>query len=289
LTNKKRDWKQILSSLRNTRPKPRLDDKTLTSWNALMLKGFVDAYKVFGDKHYLEVAIKNAEFIMANQHREDGGLFHNFKNGKSTINGYLEDYATTIEAFLDLYEQTLDHKWLFTARDLANYTFDHFQDDTSKMFYFTSDEDANLVSRTIEYSDNVIPASNSIMAKNLFKLAHYFDNGHFSKTAMTMLNNVKPQIQEYAPGYSNWLDLMLNYAYPFYEVAIVGDDAFNKISELNSKYLPNIILAGNTKESNLPLLANRYVDDQTFIYVCVNKACKLPVLEVEKAFSLIMD
>jgi hypothetical protein len=289
LTNKKRDWKQILSSLRNTRPKPRLDDKTLTSWNALMLKGFVDAYKVFGDKHYLEVAIKNAEFIMANQHREDGGLFHNFKNGKSTINGYLEDYATTIEAFLDLYEQTLDHKWLFTARDLANYTFDHFQDGTSKMFYFTSDEDANLVSRTIEYSDNVIPASNSIMAKNLFKLAHYFDNGHFSKTAMTMLNNVKPQIQEYAPGYSNWLDLMLNYAYPFYEVAIVGDDAFNKISELNSKYLPNIILAGNTKESNLPLLANRYVDDQTFIYVCVNKACKLPVLEVEKAFSLIMD
>ena len=289
LTNKKRDWKQILSSLRNTRPKPRLDGKTLTSWNALMLKGFVDAYKVFGDKHYLEVAIKNAEFIMANQHREDGGLFHNFKNGKSTINGYLEDYATTIEAFLDLYEQTLDHKWLFTARDLANYTFDHFQDGTSKMFYFTSDEDANLVSRTIEYSDNVIPASNSIMAKNLFKLAHYFDNGHFSKTAMTMLNNVKPQIQEYAPGYSNWLDLMLNYAYPFYEVAIVGDDAFNKISELNSKYLPNIILAGNTKESNLPLLANRYVDDQTFIYVCVNKACKLPVLEVEKAFSLIMD
>jgi hypothetical protein len=82
---------------------------------------------------------------------------------------------------------------------------------------------------------------------------------------------------------------MLNYAYPFYEVAIVGDDAFNKISELNSKYLPNIILAGNTKESNLPLLANRYVDNQTFIYVCVNKACKLPVLEVEKAFSLIMD
>ena len=289
LTNKKRDWKQILSSLRNTRPKPRLDDKTLTSWNALMLKGFVDAYKVFGDKHYLEVAIKNAEFIMANQHREDGGLFHNFKNGKSTINGYLEDYATTIEAFLDLYEQTLDHKWLFTARDLANYTFDHFQDGTSKMFYFTSDEDANLVSRTIEYSDNVIPASNSIMAKNLFKLAHYFDNGHFSKTAMTMLNNVKPQIQEYAPGYSNWLDLMLNYAYPFYEVAVVGDDAFNKISKLNSKYLPNIILAGNTKESNLPLLANRYVDNQTFIYVCVNKACKLPVLEVEKAFSLIMD
>lgn len=287
LVSKKNKWKETLSSLRNKRPKPRLDDKSLTSWNALMLKGFVDAYKAFGDKHYLEVAIRNAEFIMDNQYREDGGLFHNFKNGKSTINGYLEDYATTIEAFLSLYEQTLDHKWLLTSRDLANYTFDHFQDDTSKMFYFTSDEDANLVSRTIEYSDNVIPASNSIMAKNLFKLAHHFEHEHFSKTAMTMLNNVKPQIQEYAPGYSNWLDLMLNYAFSFYEIAIVGDDAFNKISEINSTYLPNKILAGNTKESNLPLLSKRYVDNETLIYVCVNNTCRLPVSEVKKALSLI--
>ena len=287
LVSKKNKWKQALSKLRNKRPKPRLDDKSLTSWNALMLKGFVDAYKVFGDKHYLEVAIKNAKFIMANQHREDGGLFHNFKNGKSTINGYLEDYATTIEAFLILYEQTLDYKWLLTARDLANYTFDHFQDASSKMFYFTSDQDANLVSRTIEYSDNVIPASNSIMAKNLFKLAHHFEHEHFLKTAMTMLNNVKPQIQEYAPGYSNWLDLMLNYAYPFYEIAIIGDDAFNKITEINSTYLPNKILAGNTKESNLPLLANRHVDNETLIYVCVNNTCKLPVSEVKNALSLI--
>ncbi|MGM5468849.1 thioredoxin domain-containing protein [Flavobacteriaceae bacterium LMO-SS05] len=289
LAKKKKDWKQTLSNLRNTRPKPRLDDKTLTSWNALMLTGYVDAYKAFGNKHYLDVAVKNAEFIMSNQHREDGGLYHSYKNGKSTINGYLEDYATTIEAFLDLYEQTLDDKWLFTARDLANYTFDHFQDDTSKLFYFTSDEDANLVSRTIEYSDNVIPASNSIMAKNLFKLAHYFDNEHYSKTVMTMLNNIKPQIQEYGPGYSNWLDLMLNYVYPFYEVAVVGTDVFNKISELNSKYLPNKILAGHTAESNLPLLVNRYVDDKTLIYVCVNNACKLPVSEVDKALSLITD
>ena len=140
---------------------------------------------------------------MNNQHREDGGLYHTFKNGKSTINGYLEDYASTIEAFIALYEQTLNEKWLYTARDLSNYVFDHFQDDSSKLFHFTSDEDDNLVSRSIEFTDNVIPASNSIMAKNLFKLSHYFDNAHFSKTAITMLNNVKPQIQDYGSGYSN--------------------------------------------------------------------------------------
>ena len=250
-----------------------------------MLKGYVDAYRVFGEKRYLDVAIKNAEFIMAYQHREDGSLFHNFKGGKSTINGYLEDYALTIEAFLALYEQTLNDKWLLTSRDLANYVFDHFQDPTSKMFYFTSDEDQSLVSRSIEYSDNVIPASNSIMAKNLFKLSHYFDNKHFSKTAMTMLNNVKPTLSEYGSGYSNWLDLALNYTYPFYEVAITGKDAFTKLSELNSVYIPDKIIAGSIGESALPLLTNRYIEDKTLIYVCVNNTCKLPVSESISSFE----
>ena len=289
LTDKKHHWKQILLNLRDQRAKPRLDDKSLTSWNALMLKGYVDAYRVFQDKHYLDIAIKNAEFIMTHQHREDGGLFHNFKEGKSTLNGYLEDYATTIEAFLALYEQTLNDKWLYTSRDLANYVFDHFQDDTSKMFYFTSDEDPGLVSRSVEYSDNVIPASNSIMAKNLFKLSHYFDNEHFSKTAMTMLNNVKPELSEYGSGYSNWLDLMLNYTFPFYEVAIVGEDTFQKLSELNSSYLPNKIIAGSQKDSSMPLLENRYLENETLIYVCVDNACKLPVSETEKALTFLKN
>lgn len=289
LANKKAKWKHVLLGIRDKRPKPRLDDKTLTSWNALMLKGYLDAYKAFGNKHYLDIAVKTAEFIMSHQYREDGGLFHNFKNGKSTINGYLEDYATTIEAFLDLYEQTLNDKWLLTARDLANYVFDHFQDVSSKMFYFTSDEDPSLVSRSIEYSDNVIPASNSIMAKNLFKLSHYFDNEHFSKTALTMLNNVKPELQDYGSVYSNWLDLMLNYVYPFYEVAIVGQDAFTKLSELNSNYLPNKIIAGSLQDNTLPLLKNRYVESETQIYVCVDNTCKLPVSEVEKAVPLLKN
>jgi len=289
LLKKKNNWKQTLLNLRELRPKPRLDDKSLTSWNALMLKGFVDAYKAIGNKHYLDVAIKNAQFIITNQYREDGGLFHSYKNGKSTINGYLEDYALTIEAFIDLYEQTLNDSWLFTARDLANYVFDHFQDDKSKMFYFASDEDDSLVSRSIEYMDNVIPASNSIMAKNLFKLSHYFDNSHFSNTAMIMLNNVKPEIQSYGSGFSNWLDLMLNYVFPFYEVAIVGNDVFSKLSELNTTYIPNKLIAASTKENSSPLLKNRFQENKTLIYVCVDNSCKLPVSDVENAIALLKN
>ena len=289
LAEKKKHWKQTLTAIRNKRSKPRLDDKTLTSWNALMLKGYVDAYRVFGDPSYLASAEKNANFIINNQLREDGGLDHTYKNGKSNINGYLEDYAATIDAFLALYENTLNEKWLTTARDLANYTFDHFFDEGSKMFYFTSDEDESLVSRSIEYRDNVIPASNSIMAKNLFKLSHYFDNAHYSKTAISMLNNVKPEMQEYPSGYSNWFDFMLNYTNPYYEVAVVGKDAKNKIAELNKTYIPNKLIAGSTSDNNLPLLENRYNPDNTLIYVCVNKACKLPVSEVDKAITLLKE
>jgi len=289
LTAKTKSWKTILFENRNNRSKPRLDNKSLTSWNALMLKAYLDAYRVFDDNDYLYAAEKNAAFIKYNQLRKDGGLNHSYKYGQSTINGYLEDYATTIDAFLALYEVTLNEKWLNTSKELADYTFEHFLNEENKMFYFTSNTDSTLVSRSIDYRDNVIPASNSIMAKNLFKLSHYFDDENYRITALTILNNVKPEIKEYPSNFSNWLDLMMNYSYPFYEVAIVGDDAKEKLFELNKTYIPNKLIAGSTDENNLPLLENRYVSRETFIYVCVNKACKLPVTEVEEAIKLIKE
>ncbi|RIA10235.1 hypothetical protein OE09_2090 [Flavobacteriaceae bacterium MAR_2010_72] len=289
LHDKKSKWKQLLFESRDKRQKPRLDDKTLTSWNALMLKAYVDAYRVLGDKAYLQTAIQNATFITEQQLREDGGLNHSYKNGQSTINGYLEDYAATIDAFLTLYEATLVDKWLHIARDLTNYSFDHFFDEQTKMFYFTSNEDDPLVVRTMEYRDNVIPASNSIMAKNLFKLSHYFDNAHFREAASTMLNNVKTEITDYGSAYSNWLDLMLNYTEPYYEVAISGEEALAKKEKLDQTYIPNKLIIGSTEDSNLPLLENRYVAGETYIYVCVNKACKLPVTSVNQAVLLMNE
>jgi uncharacterized protein YyaL (SSP411 family) len=289
LIEKKKSWKNTLLTEREKRDRPRLDDKVLTSWNALMLRGYADAYRVFGEPSFLESALKNGNFILSKQLKDDGGLYHNFKAGKSTINGYLEDYAAVIDAFLTLYENTLDEKWLNASRDFANYCFDHFYNDTNSMFYFTSDEDSSLVTRSTEYRDNVIPASNSIMAKNLFKLSHYFDNASFAKTALTMLNNVLPELKQYPSSFSNWIDLMLNHTDNYYEVAIVGKNAKEKIQEINQTYLPNKLLIGSTSDNNLPLLKNRYIEDETLIYVCVNKACKLPVSEVDRAITFIKE
>ena len=86
---------------------------------------------------------------------------------------------------------TFEEKWLLTAKQLTDYSFDHFYDDKSHMFFFTSDEDEQLIARKMEINDNVIPASNSIMARNLAKLSHYYSNPYYLKTSKQMLNNVK--------------------------------------------------------------------------------------------------
>ena len=276
-----------LIKVRNKRGKPRLDDKILTSWNGLMIKGFVDSYKAFNEPEFLNSAIDNAEFIVKNLYSEDGQLLRNYKNGKSNINGYLEDYSAIISGFLSLHEVTLDEKWLKYSKQLTEYVYKHFYNEKTKMFYFTSDLDEKLLSRTVEFRDDVIPSSNSIMANNLFLLSHYFDNQDYLETAIKMLNNVSPEIDPYPNGFSNWLDLMLKISDSFYEVAIVGEDAVSKTIEINKSFKPNKLIIGSLNDSDLPLLKNRYVNNDTFIYVCVKKACKLPVKTSEEALDLL--
>lgn len=284
---KKKTWKSILLSHRNKRPKPRLDDKTLTSWNALMLKGYVDAYKVFGDNAYLDIALKNANFLSKKLLKDDGGLYHAYKNNKSTVNGFLEDYAFLIEAYIDLYQVTMDWQWLDLSMQLTNYAEENFFDKENKMFYFTSKQDPVVVTRNFEYRDNVIPASNSVMAKNLFLLSKYFDNPTYEENSKQMLKNVLKEIEQYPSGFTNWLYLLSNFQNNFYEVVIVGKDASEKIKELNKHYLPNKIIAGSKGENSGPLFENRWVQDKTLIYVCVNNACQLPVEESTEAIKLI--
>jgi uncharacterized protein YyaL (SSP411 family) len=276
----------ILMKERNTRIRPGLDDKTLTSWNGLMLKGYVDAYLTFGEQHFLDVALNNANFILDKQLRKDGGLNHSYKEGRSTINGYLEDYAFVIDAFLKLYEATFDEKWLKEADALMAYSIEHFYDYESGMFFFTSDEDPALIARKMEVNDNVIPASNSAMANNLFVLSHHYDSVEYLEKSTQMLTNIIDQVDSYPAGYSNWLNLLINQVYPFYEVAVVGKGATDKSVDLHSVYIPNKMLCGTTKASKLPLLENRYSKGQTRIFVCENKVCKMPTEDSEKALEL---
>lgn len=285
LQQKKKSWKQTLLNYRNNRPKPRLDDKTLTSWNAMMLKGYIDAYKTFNNQEYLDIALRNAEFLAKNQLQKNGALFHNYKDGKSKINGFLEDYAFTIEAFISLYQVTLDEKWLNLSKEMTDYSIINFFDEEKHMFYFTSKEDPVIVSRNFEYRDNVIPASNSVMAKNLYKLSKYFDEPRFNEISKQMLKNVLAEVESYPSGFSNWLDLLSNFQNNFFEIVVVGDSASEKIQEFYSHYLPNTILAASNVENNAPLFKNRFVKDETLIYICENNMCKIPVKDSEIAIK----
>ena len=268
---------------RSERVRPGLDDKSLTSWNALTISGLCDAYAAFNRQEYLEMAIKNADFILESQRKKDGSLYHSYKKGKSTINGYLEDYSFTVEALIDLYEATGDESWLEHASQLAEYTIEHFANEKNGMFYFTSDLDPELIARKMEINDNVVPASNSSMAKALFRLGHLYFNKAYLDRSRQMLANVAPMMTQYGSGFSNWAQLMAFQLYPYYEVVVTGPKTGEFCAELRSHYHPNRLLLGANSESDLPLFENRFFKGETTIFVCVDKACQLPVNSVEAA------
>ena len=281
------NWTNLLKEAKKNKKKPNLDYKIVTSWNGLMISGYVEAYKAFNDEIFLNEALQAGNFIYSSLIKKDGGLFHNYVNEKSKINGYLEDYATVIQASLDLYEITLDQKWIEKALNLSKYVLNNFSNNQSALFYFTSKNDENLISRTIEFRDNVIPSSNSIMAKNLFRLYHYFDVKEYYEMAKDMVLTVSSEFETYPSGYSNWFDLIYNINSNYYEIAVVGDNAINQVIKFNSKYIPNKLIIGTNSDNDLPLLKNRYIEGKTLIYVCVNKACKLPTESFEDSLKMI--
>ena len=286
LDNKIKDWKKILLKERSKRVRPGLDDKSLTSWNGLMLQAYLDAYFSFNNKHYLDIALKNANFIVNQQMDDNGKLMHSYKAGKSTINGYLEDYSIVASAFIKLYQATYDEKWLQYCDKLIQYSITHFYDQESGMFFFTSNLDPKLVARKMEVTDNVIPASNSVMANALFDLGVLLDNSKYKNKAKIMLNNVKPDMSYF--GHSNYGTLMLKYLEPFYEIAIVGNQANEKTIEFNQEYHPNkIFLGSNSSLSKMELLENKYIEGKTMIYVCENKVCQLPTDNINEAQKLL--
>jgi uncharacterized protein YyaL (SSP411 family) len=286
------EWKNTLQSSkeklmekRALRVRPGLDDKCLTAWNAMTIKALVNASVVFGQPAWLEMGSRAANFIIRHMRNEAGGLYRNYKNGEASINAFLDDYAFMIEALISLYEAEFKEAWLYEAKALTDFVIHNFSDSDSPMFFYTATTGETLIARKHELMDNVIPASNSVMAQNLQKLGLIFDDAQYSKRATDMLLAILPQIKTYGSAYSNWAIQLLNEVYGITEIAIAGLEPSSVVKHLNTYYLPNkIILAGTN--STLPLLRNKE-SIETKIYICRNKACQLPVSTVEEALKLI--
>jgi uncharacterized protein YyaL (SSP411 family) len=284
LEQKKKSWEQKLYLEREKRSKPRLDDKCLTSWNAIMLKGFVDAFKALNNENYLKIALQNANFIVEKLWNSDGNLSRTYKNGKATINGYLEDYVHVMDAFISLYEVTFDENWLHRAKDLAHHCLDYFYDEKEQFFRFTSRQDSDLITPHFEVEDNVIPAANSVMANVLFKLSIYFENPYFEKISQQMLQHIIPTI-DYPSAFSNWLSLLLNFSEQQKEIAICGEKAIEFGTKINQNYFPNTIIAGSKTASKLPFLENRHSKNETLFYLCQNRSCQKPTDNLEETLN----
>ena len=280
--------KEKLLQERGNRIRPSTDDKILTSWNALMLKGYVDAFHATGNPDYLETARRNARFLDQHMLKEDGSLWRNYKEGKSSIRAFLDDYALLSDAYIALYQATFEQEWLQKAKAITDYALAHFYDEESGLFYYTSDKSQALIARKREMTDNVIPASNSVMAHNLYRLGEYFYNSSYRDKATVMLNQVAEKVPEGGPYYANWARLMGMMTYGPFEIAIMGEEALAKGQQMQQHYLPTALFMGGDEE-HLPLLENKGVEEGTLIYVCRNKTCKLPVKEVDAAMKQVAE
>jgi len=286
LSQKVTHWKKVLLKERNKRIAPGLDDKILTSWNAMVIRGLTEGYKAFGADEFLEMAKENLHFILAKLQPEPGLLLHSFKNDLAKIDGFLEDYAFVIQAQIDLFEVTGDAELLIQANRFCETCFDHFYDSNLTAFYFSKNRVGKQLSRSLEVQDNVIPSSNSVMAHNLFRLGKLLDKPKYLDTAAGMLKTVSETILHYPSAHANWLDLAIQLSLPHFEVVIAGDQSLALTKQFHRHFLPNALVCPGNDEQ-LPLLKNRLVADKSKIYVCVDQHCKMPVESVEDAIRLI--
>lgn len=277
-------WSKLFA-YRSKRIRPGLDDKILTGWNGLMLKGLVDAYAAFGEAQFLKMALKNADFIESKL-RSGNQLYRTYKDGKASLSAYLEDYAAVIEAYLALHQVTFEERWLRAAEELNHYVLEHFYDQEEGYFFFTDDTAEALITRKKELFDNVIPASNSIMAHNLFTLGVLLSSNRYSELASTLMGRIQELTMQHPRELSNWASLLTRYHRPTAEIVIVGPDAQAFRTEIQKHYLPFTLVVGSETESDLPLLEDRIaVGGKTTVYVCENRTCKLPVHSVEAALE----
>jgi uncharacterized protein len=276
--------KKILFESRELRIKPARDEKILTAWNGLMLRSFAEAARVLNREDYLQIAIRNAEFL-TKELKRDGRLLRTHKDGQSKLNAYQEDYAYLIDGLLSLYEATFDEKWFSEARALADTMIEQFWDETDGGFFFTSNDHEKLINRAKESYDNASPSGNSVAAHVLQRLALFTNEARYRDCAERTIKLLANSISRYPNAFGHLLCAMDLYLSNPHEIAIIGDRKNSLIDVVYDRYLPNKVVACATPNeiSAIKLLEGRsQVEDKNTAYVCHNYLCEAPVTEAEK-------
>jgi uncharacterized protein len=279
-----RAFNHELLHLRARRVRPATDDKTICSWNAMLASGYALSARYLNESDDL----REAKTIMAFIDREmtdgqRGTLYHTWKNGKASINGFLEDYAFYIEACLNIYHASFEAAWLHKAKGMAMLALDHFYDEAKGLFFYTPQEQTDLIVRPVELNDNVIPSSNAVMAHNLSILSSYFGLTHFREKAERLLQAVEKSMEEYTEGYARWADLLLQLGMGAPEVVLTGPQAESWLPPLQQAYLPLLTWAVEGGDATLSIFEGRLDSDVTRAYICKHHSCQRPAERVEEA------
>ncbi|WP_162339723.1 thioredoxin domain-containing protein [Cyclobacterium salsum] len=273
--------KQIVIKQRNKRVRPGLDDKIISGWNGWVIQGLCQAYHALGTESYREQALATGTFIWDEMVQENE-LFRNYKEREAYTSGFLEDYAAVIQAFIALYSLSFDLKWLERADQLMARVMDRFLDKSDGLFFFNDPKKEKLIADKKEIFDNVIPASNSIMARNLHRLGIYLYQDEYLDQAENMVQLVQELLLKEPSFLANWATFYLEKTLPTAEIAILGPEAESNGLDFQKHYYPNTVLAAGTGMDKLPLLNDKPAEKNQY-FVCFDKTCKQPVSSLEDA------
>ena len=263
--------------------RPGLDDKRLTSWNALMVSALAQAGAALERPDYVAAAVACAEFLLRDMRDPDGRLLRTWKDDRAHIDGYLEDHAYLLEALLTLYEATFDPRWYAEARAMADTMIERFADEEHGGFFTTAADHREGFARQKDLDDSPTPSGGASAAFGLLRLARLTGEFEYERHALDVLRVRAPIVGEHPHGFGHVLQALDFYLAPVREVAIVGpgdDPGTAALAQVvRGRYAPHVVLAGG-EGGAVPLLEGRSpVDGRAAAYVCEHFACQAPVTE----------
>jgi uncharacterized protein YyaL (SSP411 family) len=279
-----------LFGARAERVRPGLDDKRLTSWNALMISALAEAGAVLEQPRYLEAAVSCATFLVEQLRDDQGRLLRTWKDGRARLLGYLEDHAFLLQALITLYETTFDPRWYAEAVQIADAIIERFSDPERGGFFMTADDHEQLPARRKDLEDSPIPSGSSAAAYGLLRLALLSGEGRYERHALGVLRLMFPMAVRHPQAFGHLLQAADFYLARVREVAIVGpaEEAHALVRVVRGQFRPHVVLAGGDVASatsdgiGVPLLEGRVpVDGHAAAYVCEHFACQAPVTTPE--------
>ncbi|TAE72950.1 MAG: thioredoxin domain-containing protein [Bacteroidetes bacterium] len=286
IIQKIKNWKHKLFTQREKRIKPSTDYKIITAWNGLTLTGLCRFYRSISDTTLQKNILENAEklaFFIQNTLFQNEKLYRQEKNNQGNLTAYLEDYACVIEGFLALYQTHFNKKYIDFAEKLMQYCMKNFWDEAENLFFYTDVNAEKLIARKKEIFDNVMPASNSMMAKNLFYLGNITSNQNYIDISLKMCLQMTKLLENNIEYLGNWAYTYTLHTQELAQIVIVGKQYLEASQKIIHKFKTNfIVLAAENENNDFELFEGKTSPkNKTLIYICYGKTCQKPI-EIEE-------